>query len=54
MLKIAPHVTFASSSPNCLTHEQILKITEAIEDYEIPISTIPTAKPKPILKKDIK
>ena len=42
------------NSHNCLTHEQILKITEAIEDYEIPVSTIPTAKPKPILKKDIK
>lgn len=40
------------NSHNCLTYEQILKITEAIEDYEIPVSTISNVKSKPILKKN--
>jgi len=41
------------NSPNRLTSEQVMQISEVVEDYLLPASTIPTPKPKPILRKNI-
>ena len=37
--------------PQCLTTEQVLKISKLIENYEILDVPKPSAKPKPILRK---
>ena len=45
-------VKMIANSPNRLTSEQVVQISDVVKNYLPPAPTVPTPKPKPILRKN--